>query len=219
MKKEITVRELFEILQKQLGRQNWWPTKTIEEMLVGMVLIQNTNWKNVDRSLDNLRNKTNFNLDKLLSLSLDDLRELIQPSGFFKNKSIYVRNLLIAYRDNFSDWEKLPTPNLRKKLLSLKGIGNETADVLLLYYFHRSTFVADNYCMKLFKTLNAFEKKPTYMQLKKCVETDFNYTADEAGEFHALIDEFGKLKSDFFSDYQLILPNSLTHNSIKENVR
>lgn len=218
MKKEITVRELFELLSNKLGRQNWWPTKSTEEMLVGMVLIQNTNWKNVDRSLENLRKATNFNLDKLLSLPLDQLRELIQPSGFFNNKSIYLQSLLTAYRDNFDEWEKLSTKILRKKLLSLKGIGNETADVLLLYYFHRSTFVADNYCMKLFKTLNAFDKKPTYMQLKNLVESDFDYTPDEAGEFHALIDEFGKLKSNFFENYQLILPRSLTHNPVKEHV-
>jgi len=219
LKKEITIRELFEILSRQLGRQNWWPTNSIEEMLVGMVLIQNTNWKNVDKSLDNLRKKTNFNLDKLLALPLDELRDLIQPSGFFRNKSIYLQSLLTAYRDHFNDWSKLPTDKLRKKLLFLKGIGNETADVLLLYYFHRSTFVADNYCMKLFKTLNAFDTKPTYMQLKKVVESDFNYTPDEAGEFHALIDEFGKLKSDFFRDYQLILPTSFSHDTVKENTR
>lgn len=101
-------------------------------------------------------------------------------------------------------------------MLSLKGIGNETADVLLLYYFHRSTFVADNYCMKLFKTLDAFDKKPTYMQLKNIVELNFDYSPDEAGEFHALIDEFGKLKSDFFDDYRLILPS---HNPVEENMR
>lgn len=219
MYKEITIRELFELLNKQLGRQNWWPTHSTEEMLVGMVLIQNTNWKNVDRSLENLQQATGFDLDKLLALPLDKLRDLIQPSGFYKNKSIYVRSLLTAYRDDFDDWERFSTPVLRKRLLNLKGIGNETADVLLLYYFHRSTFVADNYCMRLFMNLHAFTEKPTYMQLKNSVEADLDFTPDEASELHALIDEFGKLKSDFFDGYQLKLPRSLAHNSIKEHTR
>ncbi|WP_125762818.1 endonuclease III domain-containing protein [Companilactobacillus hulinensis] len=219
MYKEITIRQLFELLNKQLGRQNWWPAHSTEEMLVGMVLIQNTNWKNVDRSLDNLQKETGFNMDKLLSLPLDKLRDLIQPSGFYKNKSLYVRSLLTAYRDDFDDWEQLSTPTLREKLLNLKGIGNETADVLLLYYFHRPTFVADNYCMRLFKNLHAFTNKPTYMQLKNAVQSDFDFTPDEASEFHALIDEFGKLKSDFFDGYQLKLPHSLAHNSVKEHTR
>lgn len=217
--KEINIRQLFELLNKQLGRQNWWPAKSIEEMLIGMVLIQNTNWKNVDKSLYNLREATDFDLDKLLALSLEDLRSLIQPSGFYKNKSIYVRSLLIAYRDEFDNWEKLSTQSLRKQLLNLKGIGNETADVLLLYYFHRTTFVADNYSMRLFQNLHAFNDKPTYMQLKNSVQADFDFTPDEASEFHALIDEFGKLKSDFFANYQLKLPRSLSHNSIKKYVR
>jgi endonuclease-3 related protein len=209
LSKIINIRELFEILNHELGLQKWWPADSTEEMLTGMVLIQNTNWKNADRSLDNLRGKTNFELNKMLALSQDELKELIQPSGFFNNKSIYLRSLLTAYRDDFDDWEKLSTHDLRKKLTGLKGIGNETADVLLLYYFHRSTFVADNYAMRLFGNMQAFTKKPTYMKLKNAVEFDFDFTPEEAGEFHACIDEFGKLKSDFFDDYILKLPTTI----------
>ncbi|MQS45513.1 endonuclease III domain-containing protein [Companilactobacillus mishanensis] len=212
MSKTINIRTLFEILQKELGRQNWWPADSTEEMLTGMVLIQNTNWKNADRSLVNLQDKTGFQLDKMLNLSLEEMEELIQPSGFFHNKAIYVRSLLTAYRDNFDEWSKLSTKDLRKQLLKLKGIGNETADVLLLYYFDRSTFVADNYTMRLFKNMKAFNIKPKYMELKNQVEQDFDFTPDEAGEFHALLDEFGKLKSDFFDDYILELPENVNSN-------
>ncbi|MFD1472365.1 endonuclease III domain-containing protein [Companilactobacillus mishanensis] len=212
MSKTINIRTLFEILQKELGRQNWWPADSTEEMLTGMVLIQNTNWKNADRSLVNLQDKTGFQLDKMLNLSLEEMEELIQPSGFFHNKAIYVRSLLTAYRDNFDEWSKLSTKDLRKQLLKLKGIGNETADVLLLYYFDRSTFVADNYTMRLFKNMKAFNIKPKYMELKNQVEQDFDFTPDEAGEFHALLDEFGKPKSDFFDDYILELPENVNSN-------
>ncbi len=209
MSKTITIRQLFNILNDELGLQKWWPADSTEEMLTGMVLIQNTNWKNVDPALDKLREKTNFELDKMLALSDDELKDLIRSSGFFNSKSVYLRTLLTAYRDNFDDWEKLSTKELRKNLTALTGIGNETADVLMLYYFHRSTFVADNYAMRLFKTMHAFEKKPSYMKLKNSVEQDFDFTPKEAGEFHAAIDEFGKLKSDFFEDYQLVLPEKV----------
>ena len=63
--------------------------------------------------------------------------------------------------------------------------------------------------MRLFQQMNAFEQKPTYMKLKNSVESDFHFTPDEASEFHALLDEFGKLKSDFFKDYQLVLPTKI----------
>ncbi len=209
MSKQINIRQLYEILNKNLGRQNWWPAGSTEEMLTGMVLIQNTNWKNVDKSLANLNERTGFNLDKMLSLDIDELKELIQPSGFFNNKALYLRSLLTAYRDDFEEWSKLSTPDLRKKLIALKGIGNETSDVIMLYHFDRSTFVADHYTMRLFKKMKAFDKKPTYMQLKNAVEFDFKFTPDEASEFHALLDEFGKLKSDFFDDYTLKLPTEI----------
>lgn len=216
MYKQITIYDLLEILHQQLGEQNWWPADNTEEMLTGMILIQNTNWKNVDRSLVNLKQATNFEVDKMLAVLQDQLQELIQPSGFFHNKAIYLRSLLTAYRDNFESWQTLPTNLLRKRLIALKGIGNETADVLLLYYFHRPAFVADNYAMKLFNQLHTFTKKPTYVQLKTAVERDFDLNSKQAEEFHALIDEFGKLKSDFFNDYQLRLPYLTTHNTVKE---
>ena len=194
------------MLSQQLGEQNWWPAENVAEMLSGMILIQNTNSRNIKKSLDNLKQATNFEVQRMLDLTNSEMEQLIQPSGFFHNKAIYLRSLLTAYQDNFTDWERLSTPQLRKKLLSLKGIGNETADVILLYYFHRATFVADNYAMKLFSQLHAFTKKPTYMQLKNAVEADFDFTSKQAEELHALIDEFGKLKSDYFKDYQLQLP-------------
>ena len=216
MYKQITIYELLELLTNQLGEQNWWPAENTEAMLSGMILIQNTNWKNADRSLANLKQATNFEVDQILSLSTKDLESLIQPSGFFHNKAIYLRSLLTAYRDNFTNWSKLPTNLLRKKLIALKGIGNETADVLLLYYFHRPTFVADNYSMKLFTKLHTFTKKPTYIQLKNAVERDFKMTSKQAEELHALIDEFGKLKSDYFDKYQLHLPYLTSHQTIKK---
>lgn len=194
------------MLSQQLGEQNWWPAENVAEMLSGMILIQNTNSRNIKKSLDNLKQATNFEVQRMLDLTNSEMEQLIQPSGFFHNKAIYLRSLLTAYQDNFTDWKRLSTPQLRKKLLSLKGIGNETADVILLYYFHRATFVADNYAMKLFSQLHAFTKKPTYMQLKNAVEADFDFTSKQAEELHALIDEFGKLKSDYFKEYQLQLP-------------
>ena len=152
----------------------------------------------------------------MLALSTEEMERLIQPSGFFHNKAIYLRSMLTAYRDNFDDWSSLPTPLLRKHLTAIKGVGNETADVLLLYYFHRPVFVADNYSMKLFIKLHTFSKKPTYMQLKTAVERDFQLTSKQAEELHALIDEFGKLNSDYFDDYQLKLPFLAPHNAIEK---
>ncbi|CAJ1190290.1 endonuclease III [Companilactobacillus crustorum] len=213
---QITIYDLLKILSKKLGPQNWWPAESKTEMLIGMILIQNTNSKNTEQSLKNLRNATNFETDTILKLPTKKLEELIQPSGFFHNKAIYIRSLLTAYKNDFDNWEKLPTNLLRKKLIAMKGIGNETADVLLLYYFHRPVFVADNYAMKLFIKLHVFTKKPTYMRLKTAVEHDFKFTAKQAEELHALIDEFGKLNSDEFNNYQLKIPYLTTNNTIKK---
>lgn len=83
---QITIYDLLKILSKKLGPQNWWPAESKTEMLIGMILIQNTNSKNTEQSLKNLRNATNFETDTILKLPTKKLEELIQPSGFFHNK-------------------------------------------------------------------------------------------------------------------------------------
>lgn len=205
MKKEkLTLSQLYYLLSNHLGPQRWWPADSVPEMLCGMILVQNTNWNSAERSLQNLRETVGFDLHRLLALPRVQLEKLIQPSGFYHAKAGYLRNILTMYQQDYPALRSLPTAQLRKKLLSIKGIGNETADVLLLYLFDRPVFVADTYARQLFFALTQI--KDSYPGLKIKVERSSHFTVLEAQEFHALIDEYSKLADDplgLKTNYQL----------------
>lgn len=192
MKKNL--HQLYLTLADYLGPQNWWPADSVTEMLCGMILVQNTNWDSAARSLENLRQVTAFDASVIRRLPSEQLEHLIRPSGFYHAKAKYLRNILTMYQDHFQKLSILPTPDLRFELLKISGIGPETADVLLLYLFDRSAFVADTYARKLFSKLTG--QNFTYKQLKLKVEQQTSFSPIEAQEFHALIDEYGKLKDD-----------------------
>lgn len=190
----ITVTELYHILYAKLGPQHWWPAQSTVNLLCATVLIQNTNVANLNRALYQLDAATNFGLNTILRLSDDELEQLIRPSGFYRSKRRYLQALLTAYRDHHLEWQQLPTDTLRRELLALPGIGGETADVILLYVYHRLVFVADTYARRLFAALGLPSKN--YADLKRQVTLDLTPAA--AQEFHALIDEYGKLGPDAF---------------------
>ncbi|WP_155286241.1 endonuclease III domain-containing protein [Lacticaseibacillus zhaodongensis] len=192
----ITVNNLYEILYDRMGPRHWWPAGSTVQLICGMILIQNTNWRNVDRALINLNAATNFGLGAILALSDEELQELIRPSGFYKAKTRYLRTALTMYRDDYQTLTKLPTAKLRKHLRTLPGIGNETADVLLLYVFMRSAFVADSYTRRLFNPLAGLNAN--YQQLQTAVAPHFDLNVVRAQEFHALLDDYGKLGTDAF---------------------
>ena len=184
------IRNIYNQLYKKFGSQHWWPADSDVEMLLGMVLVQNTNWNNAAKALKNISTATNFQLDKILNLSDKELEKLVMPSGYYHNKAKTVRNVLGMYQTSFSELKKLDTDTLREKLLTIKGVGEETADVMLLYLFNRPVFVADNYTRKFFSKY--FKQKFTYASLRKNIMKNFAFTVKDAQEFHALLDVYGK---------------------------
>lgn len=207
------MQQLYQIMFDQMGPQGWWPGESKFEVAIGAVLVQNTNWKNVEYSLDNLRRTTLLQPTKIHALTSTELQPLIRPSGFFKNKSrclVALFNWLAAA--NF-DWNKLslqPTATLRTQLLNLPGIGAETADSILLYCLDKPVFIADSYTRRIFTQLSSTEFT-NYAQLKALAERTLKLSLPEFQEFHGLLDDFGKVNlknwsSSFLAPYQLILP-------------
>lgn len=190
---EISIQELYDILFENLGPQGWWPADNPYEIIVGAILVQNTNWRNVERSLDNLRDATQFDPDKILSLDMETLQQCIQPSGFYKNKSKAVHHIFRWLKEHdydFDNIDKMYVDTLRHELLALPGIGPETADVLLVYVFDKVVFIADTYTRRLFKLLGVDSKN--YKELQDAIQLPESFTPAHAQEFHGLLDEFGK---------------------------
>lgn len=207
------VYALYQKMFQKMGPQGWWSADSKEEIILGAILVQNTNWQNVAISLENLKMVTDFSSFQIANLSVAQLQALIRPSGFFKNKSQAIHEIftwLLAFDVDFFKVRSYYGENLRDQLLTLHGIGPETADVLLLYVFDLPVFVADSYARRLFTQLGT-PQLHNYHALKKLVNLS-DFTLAEAQEFHGLIDEFGKafLKKNTFNrsflrDYKINL--------------
>jgi len=195
-----SITEIYKVLLKTYGKQNWWPADSSFEVCVGAVLTQNTNWKNVEKAIKNLKEKKLLSAEKILSCSFEELKELIKPAGFFRQKAQYLKNLSRFTLEN-GGLEKLKrenTENLRRELLKVKGIGKETADSILLYALDKPTFVVDTYTKRFFNRLGLIESENVdYEIVKKLVESEIppvDRNLEIYKELHALIVEHSKTK-------------------------
>ena len=135
------------------GPQHWWPAKTPFEVILGAYLTQNTAWKAVERSLENLRGAGALTVEGLRKVPLKKLRRLIQPSGFYTRKApalkAFVDLLDKEFGGSLDNLAGVPTAALRQRLLDLPGVGPETADAILLYALDHPVAVADEYLRRI----------------------------------------------------------------------
>jgi len=200
------LRRMHDRLFEAYGPQQWWPAQTPFEVILGAYLTQNTAWKAVERSLDNLRTAGALTVDGLRSLPLEELKRLIQPSGFHTRKAPALKAFIAMLDEEFScSLDRLaagPTATLRARLLALPGVGPETADAILLYALGHSVPVADEYLRRIAERHQLL--KPPLVYNSKRYEsmvalTRLAFAADNEedqarlfNEFHALTVAVGK---------------------------
>lgn len=200
----MTIEELYREMAKQMGPQPWlkpgtpWAETPVEIML-GAILVQNTNWRNVEPSLINLKRETGFVPAELRKLTPTTITPLIKTSGFYNRKGpaiLALADWLGRANDDLDVLKHRDGASLRQDLMSITGIGNETADYILMYTLDHGTFMVDTYARRLFTWLGATMPK-TYPAFQKKVLGQFKLALADCQEFHALIDEFGKkIKND-----------------------
>jgi endonuclease-3 related protein len=140
-------------LAEAYGPQHWWPAEMPFEVILGAYLTQNTSWKAVERSLANLRAAGAFTVEGLRAMPLEELCRAIQPSGFFTRKGPALKAFIAMLDEEFDgSLDRLaaaPTAALRPRLLALPGVGQETADAILLYALGHAVPVADEYLRRI----------------------------------------------------------------------
>jgi endonuclease III related protein len=147
------LRRMHDVLMRAYGPQLWWPAQTPFEVILGAYLTQNTAWKAVERSLVNLRAAGALTPEGLRAIPLAKLRRLIRPSGFISRKApalkAFVNLLDKEFGGSLEALAATPTAELRERLLALPGVGQETADAILLYALGHSVPVADEYLRRI----------------------------------------------------------------------
>lgn len=189
------VRGLFELLEAQVPAGVWWPGESRFEIALGAVLTQNTAWVNVEAVITNLSEAGLLNPQRLLAADDEIVKRLIRPAGYFNTKTGYLKNLTTWWIENDQQAQALPTAELRTELLGIRGVGEETADDLLLYVYQRPVFIYDLYARRLLAAAG-FGEYTTYAAAKRALDPlvdQAGFTVSEAARFHGLIVDAGKL--------------------------
>ncbi|GAB4114936.1 MAG: endonuclease III domain-containing protein [Candidatus Caldatribacteriota bacterium] len=198
MKKQIQnlLLKIYQSLYDYFGPLNWWPGDTTWEIVVGAVLTQNTNWNNVVKAIQNLKRENLLKPDALYKVEENRLADLIKPSGYYNIKTKRLKNLVNFVFDEYQGSEDLMFKEesviLREKLLSIKGIGPETADSILLYAGNKPFFVVDAYTRRIFSRHKLIPKGATYKQIQDFFSLNLEPEVALFNEFHAQIVMLGK---------------------------
>lgn len=185
------IRASFERLTTRYGAQHWWPAEDPFEVMVGAVLVQRTSWRNASQAVDRLRVAGCLDFAKLAAAKEPWLREIVKPAGFYNSKArrLIVLARFVSQAGGIDALGKLATSELRRRLLGLEGIGEETADAILLYAFERPVCVVDAYLRRWHARMSG--ETVDDEGLRQRVLSDLP-TAREQNELHALIVEHGK---------------------------
>ena len=191
-----TLMEGFERMHARFGPRRWWPGETPFEVMVGAILTQNTNWKNVERAIANLKRERLLEPGKLLDLHPATLAKLIRPAGYYRVKANRLRHFLTYFVERYGGSAKKmaakPTEKLREELLSVKGIGPETADSILLYALDKPVFVVDAYTRRILSRHALCAEDETYDDLQALFADRLPADVPLYNEYHALVVETAK---------------------------
>ncbi len=207
------VRRIYDALLRAYGPRGWWPTtlpgedgptyhgRRIDdrqrfEVIVGAILTQNTSWRNAERAVRSLLRAGSLDPGDLRRMPLRRLARLVRSSGYYNQKAERLRLVASFFAENLGRFRKRSgaavTARLREELLSLKGVGPETADSILLYAFQKPVFVIDAYTRRILHRLRLCSEKASYEELQSLFHRSLPPDPRLFNEYHALLVEHAK---------------------------
>ncbi len=188
--------EMYHRLFEHFGPQHWWPADGPFEVIVGAILTQNTAWNNVTKAIRNLKKAGVLSCHAILDVPLEKLAELVRPSGYFNQKAKRLKNFCSFLAENYGcDLKSMfaeETGVLRDKLLSVKGIGPETADSILLYAGNLPVFVVDTYTYRVCSRHGLVAEETSYDEMQALFMNSLDPDVKLFKEYHALLVMTGK---------------------------
>ncbi|MCD6453425.1 MAG: endonuclease [Dehalococcoidales bacterium] len=173
------------------GPQHWWPADSPFEVMVGAILTQSAAWGNVEKAIANLKAAGALSPLALRRLSQSDIACLIHPSGYYNAKALKLKSLADwleeSCNDDLGQLFSSDTDYLRGQLLSLHGIGLETADSILLYAGGKPSFVIDAYTRRIFSRLGLAPPIDSYAAYQALFMDNLPPDSGLFQEYHALL--------------------------------
>jgi endonuclease-3 related protein len=183
------IRKYYRVLFRTWGPQHWWPAQSRFEVILGAFLTQNTAWTNVEKALANLRAAHLLSAEGIRRVPLSKLERLIRPSGYFRQKAkrlkLFVEFLDKRYAGSLQRLFSGTTPELREELLSLNGVGRETADSILLFAGNHPVFVVDAYTRRILLRHGILPEESSHEEIRGLLERALAPVADSVTEFSA----------------------------------
>ncbi|MCK5517019.1 MAG: endonuclease III domain-containing protein [Desulfobulbaceae bacterium] len=188
--------EIYTRLHNHFGSQDWWPGDTPFEIMVGAILTQNTNWQNVEKAIANLKAADLLSFAAMSRLPVEELAGYIRPAGYYNIKADRLRNFFTMVEKQWDgDLDYLlaqPTSELREQLLSVKGIGPETADSMMLYAAEKPIFVVDTYTHRILLRHEIISEEYGYFEIQEMFMDNLEEDSRLFNEYHALLVQAGK---------------------------
>ncbi len=183
---------VYDLLLERYGPQNWWPADTPLEMIIGAILVQSTAWANAAKALAALRSAGALNVATLAELSKTDIGDLVRSSGFYTIKARRVKafadHVIRRHGGDLDAMLSQDPETLRSELLSIHGIGRETADCILLYAAGNPKFVIDEYTRRIMGRLGLVpDPRAPYPDLQAFFEDSLPADTQMLAEYHALL--------------------------------
>lgn len=200
------IQQIYQTLLKTYSSQGWWPINNVYkkrknltneerfEIIVGAILTQNTAWSNVEKALNELRTNKSLSINALLQTKKETIAGYIKSSGYNNQKAErlkFVAGFLIQYP--FEKLQEMEIKALRNLLLSVKGIGPETADSIILYAFNKPSFVVDAYTKRIMERIGFLQKEAKYDEIQELITRNIEQDSELYNEYHALFVEHAKV--------------------------
>ena len=188
--------DIYNRLYREYGPQHWWPGDSAVEIIIGAILTQAVAWVNVECAINNLKSENCLSIQALRDVPETALAQLLRPSGYFNAKTrkvkCFVEHVWKAYSGDLTAFLSKDVVELRQELLGIYGIGEETADDIVLYAAQKPSFVIDAYTRRIFQRLGIAPSENSYWSYQELFRTSLPTDVTIYNEYHALLDKHAK---------------------------
>ncbi|NQV17832.1 MAG: endonuclease III domain-containing protein [Armatimonadetes bacterium] len=191
-----TLELIYKTLLNSFGHQNWWPGETADEIIIGAILTQSVSWKNVETAIEKLKQNNLCTIEQIHNANKEEIAPLIRSTLYYNQKAKKLKNfanfLFQKYDGNLQKLFQTNTNILRKQLLSINGIGEETADSILLYAGNKCVFVIDAYTKRILSRIGLTKPEWSYARYQQFIMNNIVHDIELFKDYHAQIVYLGK---------------------------